>query len=100
MCQVHIGAYVSLLEPEKNDYTACCTGKTTTFILHGVPITTHMHVRLKSIGKNRNKKRKEGKRKGRKEKKRKKARKGKERKDKKDKARRGSKERKREKTSY
>ena len=34
-------------------YTACHRGKTTTYILHVlvVPITTHMHVRLKSIGK-------------------------------------------------
>ena len=55
MCQVHTGqdtgAYVSLLAPGKTDYyTACQLGKTTTYILHVVPITTHAHVRRKSIG--------------------------------------------------
>ena len=51
MCQVHTGAYVSLLAPEKTDYTACNPRKTTTYILHVVPITTHTHNRRKSIGK-------------------------------------------------
>ena len=34
MCQVHTGAYVSLLAPGKTDYTACHPRKTTTYILH------------------------------------------------------------------
>ena len=34
MCQVHAGAYVSLLAPGKTDYTACHPRKTTTYILH------------------------------------------------------------------
>ena len=32
MCQVHAGAYVSLLAPGKTDYTACHPRKTTTYI--------------------------------------------------------------------
>ena len=59
MCQIHTGTYVALLAPEKNDYAACHPAKTTTYILHVVPITTHTHVRLKTIG---NKGRKEEKR--------------------------------------
>ena len=93
MCQVHTGAYVSLLAPEKADYTACHPGETTTYILH---VATHTHVRLKSIGKKRNKakKRKEEKGKERKEKKAKKERKEKKRKRKrKGKKRKGRKER-------
>ena len=50
MCQVHAGADVSLLAPEKNDFTDCHPGKTTTYMLHRVLITTHTHVRLKSNG--------------------------------------------------
>ena len=72
MCQVHTGAYVSLLAPGKTDYTACHPGKTTTYILHVVPITTHTHVRRKSKG---NKKQRKDKGKERKEKKAKKERK-------------------------
>ena len=60
--------FVALLAPEKNDYTACHQEKTTTYILHVVPITTHTHVRLKSIG---NKKRKEQNRKSKKKKRKK-----------------------------
>ena len=52
MCQVHTGAYVSLLAPGKTDYTDCHPRKTTTYILHVVSITTHTHNRRKSIGKN------------------------------------------------
>ena len=52
MCQVHTGAYVSLLTPGKTDYTACHPRKTTTYILHVVSITTHTHDRRKSIGEN------------------------------------------------
>ena len=66
MCQVHTGAYVSQLAPGKTDYTACHPRKTTTHILHFVPITTHTHVRRKLIGKM--KQRKYRKRKERKEK--------------------------------
>ena len=50
MCHVHTGAYVSLLAPGKTDYTACHPRKTTTYILHVAPITTHTHDRRKSIG--------------------------------------------------
>ena len=56
MCQVYIGAYVSLLAPEKSDYnTACHPRKTTTYILHVVSITSHTHGRRKSIGENKQK---------------------------------------------
>ena len=57
MYQVHTGAYVSLLAPRKTDYNACHPRKTTMYILHAVPITTHTHDRRKSI-KKRNKERK------------------------------------------
>ena len=56
MCQVHTDAYVSLLAPEKTDYTGCHPRKTTTYILHVVPITTHTHDRRKSIGKKKQRK--------------------------------------------
>ena len=79
MCQVHTGTYVSLLAHGKTDYTACHPRKTTTYILHVVPITTHTHDRRKSIGekkqrkekiiKERKKKDKEAKKRERKEKK-------------------------------
>ena len=61
MCQVHSGAYVSLLALEKTDYVACHPRKTTTYILQVVSVTTHTHNRRKSIGKKkqRTKKRKE-----------------------------------------
>ena len=96
MCQVHTGAYVSLLAPGKTGYTACYPRITTTYISHAVLITTHTHDRRKSIGKM--KQRKEKKKKEKKDKEAKKE-KGKERKEKtrkarKDKTRRGSKERK------
>ena len=80
MCQVHTGAYVSLLAPGKTDYTACHPRKTTTYILHVVPITTHTHDRRKLFGKK--KQRKEKRIKERKEKTRQEeeARKGKEKK--------------------
>ena len=80
MCQVHIGAYGSLLAPGKTDYTVCHPRKTTTYILHVLSITTHTHDRRKSIGK---KKQRKGKMKERKEKTRKrKNEKGKERREK------------------
>ena len=60
MREVHTGAYVSLLAPGKTDYTACRPRKTTTCILHVVPITTHTHDRCKSI-KRRKKKKDKGK---------------------------------------
>ena len=50
MCQVHTGAYVSLLTPGETDHTACHPRKTITYILHIVSITTHTHERRKSIG--------------------------------------------------
>ena len=98
MCQVHTGAYVSLLAPEKNNYTACHPRKTTTRILHVVPITTHTHDRRKSthdrrksIGKKKQKK--EKKIKERKEKARKrKNKKGKEKKKRQEKTRQNKQE--------
>ena len=59
MSQVHTGAYVSLIEPGKTEYTACHPRKTTTYILHVVLITTHTHDRRKSIGKKKTKTRKD-----------------------------------------
>ena len=56
MCQVHTGAYVSLLAPGKTDCTACPPRTTTTYILHVVLITTHTHDRRKSIGKKKQRK--------------------------------------------
>ena len=99
MCQVHTaGAYASLLAPGKTDYTACHPRKTTMYILHVAPITTHTHDRRKSIGKKKTKKSKKIKERKEKTRKRKNE-KGKERKEKtrkatKDKTTRGSKERK------
>ena len=46
MCQVHTGAYVSLLAPGKTYYTACHPEKNTTYMLRMVRITTHTHDRL------------------------------------------------------
>ena len=101
MCQVHTGAYVSLPAPGQTDYTACHPRKTTTYMLHVVPITTHTHDKRNSIGKKKQikeKKIKERKEKTRKRKSEKgKGRKKKTRKVRKDKTRTGSKERKREK---
>ena len=96
MCQVHTGAHVSLLVPGKTDDTACHPGKTTTYILHVVPITTHAHVGRSSIGKkNQRKEKKRKERKGKKENEneKRKERKEKTRKTRKDKTRRGSKKR-------
>ena len=67
MCQVHTGAYVSLLTPGETDYAACHTRKTATYILHVVSITTHTHDRRNLIGEKEPKKRKEDKGKERKE---------------------------------
>ena len=99
MCQVHAGAYVSLLTPGETNYSDCHPRKTTTYMSHVVSITTHTHDRRKSIGEK--KQRKEKKIKERKEKRRKrnktkKARKEKKktRKARKDKTSRGSKARK------
>ena len=50
MCQVHAGAYVSLLTPGETNYSDCHPRKTTTYVLHVVSITTHTHDRRKSIG--------------------------------------------------
>ena len=61
MCQVHTGAYVSLLAPGKTDDTACHPRKTTACILHVVPVTTRTHDRRKSIGKKKRKRKDEGK---------------------------------------
>ena len=70
MCQVHTGAYVSLLAPGKTDYTACHPRETaTTYVLHVVSITTNTDDRRKSIGKKEAKEIKEDKGKKRKEKK-------------------------------
>ena len=88
MCQVHTGAYVSLLTPGETDYTACHPRKTTTYILHVVSITTHMHDRCKSIGEKKQRK-DEGEERKEKKAKQKKTKKGKERKEKTRKARKG-----------
>ena len=75
MCQVHTGAYVSLLTPGETDYTACRPRKTTTYILHVVSITTHMHDRRKLIGENKQRKEKDKERKKKRRKRNKKKRK-------------------------
>ena len=91
ICQVHTGAYVSLLAPGKTEYAACHPRKTTTYILHVVPTTTHTHDRRKSIGNNKqrtNTKKKERKEKrGKRKKKTKKERKEKKKQEKQEKAR-------------
>ena len=56
MCQVHTGAYVSLLASGKTDDTACHPKMTTTYILHVVLTTTHTHDRRRSIGKTKQRK--------------------------------------------
>ena len=105
MCQIHTGAYVSLLAPGETDYyTACHLRKTTTYILHVVSITTDTHDRRKSTGGK--KRRKEKKMKEKEEKRRKRDKKikrkmerretTKTRKAREDKTRRGSKERRKE----
>ena len=101
MCQVHAGAYVSLLTPGETNYSDCHPIKTTTYIFHVLSITTHTHDRRKSIGdkkQRKDKKIKERKEKRRKRNQTKKARKEKKktRKAKKDKTKRGSKARKKE----
>ena len=77
MCQVHNGAFVSLLAPGKTDFTktdhtACHPRRTTTHILHVVPITTHTHDRRKPVGKKKQRKEKKVKEKERQDKKAKK----------------------------
>ena len=59
MSQAHTGIYVALLATENMDYPACHPEKTTTYILHVIPITTHTYVRLKSIGKKKRKEKKQ-----------------------------------------
>ena len=59
MCQVHAGAYVSLLTPGETNYSDRHPRKTTTYILHVVSITTHTHDRRKSIWRKETKKRKD-----------------------------------------
>ena len=60
MFYIHAGAYVALFAPgKKNCYTACHPEKTPMYMLHVVPITTHTHVKLKSIGKKKRKERKQ-----------------------------------------
>ena len=59
MCQVHTGAYVSLLEPGKTDQTACHPGKTTTQILRVVPINLRIRTSDASQLEKRIKKRKQ-----------------------------------------
>ena len=102
MCQVHAGAYVSLLAPGKTDYTACHPIKTSAYILHVVLIITHTHDRRKSVGEKKHEKKtriKERKEKTR-NRKTEKERKEKTRKARKYTTRRGSKERERQKRSY
>ena len=64
MCQVHTGAYVSLLAPGKTDYNTACHPRKLpriycTYVV--VLITTHTHDRGKSISEKETKKRKEDK---------------------------------------
>ena len=52
MCQVHTGAYVSLLAPGKPTKPLATQERLPRiYCTYVVPITTHTHVRLKSIGK-------------------------------------------------
>ena len=84
MCQVHTGAHVSLLAPEKNDYTACYPGKTT-MCLVCITVSTYHYAYTRQTQVNpekRNKEKKEKKRKESKEKKRKRKRKEKKRQEK------------------
>ena len=56
MCQVHTGAYISLLPLAKIYYTSCHSRKTTTYIVHVVPLDRHAHVkRMPNATKKRNK---------------------------------------------
>ena len=66
MCQVHAGAYVSLLTPGETNYSDCHPRKTTTYIFHVVSITTHTHDRRKSIGEEKQRKEKKIKKRGKK----------------------------------
>ena len=103
MCQVHTGAYVSLLAPRKTDYTACHPRKITTYLVYITRSIFHYaYARQTQVNwKKEIKKRKEDKVKESKDKEAKKNENGKKRentrKAKKDKTRRGSKGRKREK---
>ena len=60
MCQVHTGAYVSLLSRLEKPTIPLATQERipTTYILNVVPITAHTHDRRQSIGKKETKKRK------------------------------------------
>ena len=85
MCQIHAGAYVSLLAPGRTDYTDCHPRRTTTYILHvwylSLRIRTSDASQLES--RNKGQKIRESKRKERKENTRKPKRKEKKRKEKK-----------------
>ena len=96
MNQVHTGAYVSLLAPEKSDDTGCHPGKTTTYILHvGAIIRIRTSDSSQMEKTNKEKKIKERGKEGKETKRKKRKRKGAKRRDK---TRRGSKEWKRGKT--
>ena len=101
MCKVHTGAYLSSLTPlEKPAIPLATQGGLPRIILHVVSITTHTRDRRKSIGYEkqiRKKKIKERNEKRRKRNKTKKARKEKDKKARNNKTRRGSKERKKKK---
>ena len=49
MCQVHTGAYVSLLAPGKTDYTACYQRKTTYDKLYSTRVSTNL-ARFRQVG--------------------------------------------------
>ena len=49
MCQVHIGACISLLAPGKTDYTACHPRKTTTYILQVVSTYHYAYARQTQV---------------------------------------------------
>ena len=86
MCQVHTGAYVSLVAPGKTDYTACHQRKTTTYILH-IGTYHYAYARQTQVNWKKYTKREQVKGKERKGMKRKRKRKEKKRKDKKSKKR-------------
>ena len=67
MCQVHTGAYVSLLAPGKTDYTASHPRKTTEYVYITRSIYHYAYARQTQVNWKEKKKRKEKKIKERKE---------------------------------
>ena len=92
ICQVHTGAYVHT-RGCKNRLHRLHPEKTTTYTLRAVPITTHAHIRLKSIGKKRRKEKKRQKNEKKEKKRNKRKENERKRKEKKEKERREKKRR-------